>query len=153
MNQEHEATGLHCHSLSSCKQCKCVCVSVCVSVYVSVFVSVSVSVSMCVGMYVCMIIYINLFACVCLVVYAVLPPQALLLLGTVCVVWMGVKFGCRVNSSLVRVGTLQEGKWREAQSCFSFYFYRSRKVHLKNINFPVTDRTKVLSLNSLDKGI
>lgn len=28
-----------------------------------------------------------------------------MLLGTVCVVWMGVKLGCRVNSSLVRFGT------------------------------------------------
>ena len=35
-----------------------------------------------------------------------LPPQALLLLGTVCVVWMGVKLGCRLNNSLVRFGTL-----------------------------------------------
>ena len=40
-----------------------------------------------------------------------LPPQALLLLGTVCVVWMGVKPGCRLNNSLVRFGTL--GRRRE----------------------------------------
>lgn len=26
---------------------------------------------------------------------------------------MGVKFGCRVNNSLVRFGTLQEAKWSE----------------------------------------
>lgn len=49
---------------------------------------------------------------VCVFVFdsAASPPQALLLLGTVCVVWMGVKLGCRVNSSLVRFGTLQERK-------------------------------------------
>lgn len=37
------------------------------------------------------------------------PPQALLLLlDTVCVVWMGLKLGCRVNISPLRFATLQE---------------------------------------------
>lgn len=36
------------------------------------------------------------------------------MLGTVCVVWMGVTLGCRVNSSLVRFGTLQRKRTTEA---------------------------------------
>lgn len=62
--------------------------------------------------------------CVRLVMHSLmrrLPPQAVLLLGTVCVVWMGVKLGCRVNSSLVRFGTLQKGKWRS--ECVSYFIF------------------------------
>lgn len=87
MSQEQETTAHHCHSISSSE----LCVRMCEWAFIAVC--------------------FHYYVCVCVFVYAVLPPQALLLLGTVCVVWMGVKFGCRVNSSLVRFGTLQEGKW------------------------------------------
>lgn len=44
------------------------------------------------------------------------PPQALLLDGTVCVVWIfGLKVGWRLNKSLVRFGTLGKQEQRETE--------------------------------------